>query len=90
MRFCHLATNEWMTYKELQKKLDDNFDFKCNECKKIIGEHVAVLAEGIFCKPCQLKTLSMLSDLIGDGNLYLIDANESAGNGNYANIGEPK
>jgi hypothetical protein len=68
MKFCHLATNEWMTLEEIQKKFDDGFDFKCNACNESIGEHLVVLTEGIqgiHCKPCQIKTLSEIMDILG-------------------------
>jgi|TARA_R100000049_G_C1955574_1_gene109470 DNA-directed RNA polymerase subunit RPC12/RpoP len=61
MRYFHIATGEWITDVELQNRLDQHFDFKCNDCKESIGEHIAVLAEGIFCKPCQQKILNTLT-----------------------------
>ena len=57
MKYNHIATNEWLTPKDIQERLDNKFDFKCNECKKSIDEHLAVLSEGIFCKPCQLSII---------------------------------
>ena len=52
MKIYHIATVEWITPEELQKKLNEGFDFKCNECHKSIGNNVKTLAEGIFCEDC--------------------------------------
>lgn len=57
MRYFHIKTNEWITSQELQKRLDKKFEFYCNECNKKIGNHISVLAEGIFCKKCQIKII---------------------------------
>ena len=46
-----------MDSEEIQKRLDEKFDFKCNECGKSIGEHLTVLAEGIFCPDCRNKIM---------------------------------
>ena len=64
MKFCHMATNEWMDTDEIQKRHDEGFDFKCNECHKSIGEHLAVAAQGVFCKPCQVKLIQDVEDII--------------------------
>lgn len=60
MRYTYLATNEILTEEDINIRLDEGFDFKCNECKKSCGDHVSVLAEGIFCKPCQMQIIEEL------------------------------
>lgn len=52
IRYFHIATQEYMNSEEVQKRLDEGFDFKCNECGESIGEHLKVLSEGIFCPKC--------------------------------------
>lgn len=64
MKYCHIATKEWITSEELQKRLNEEFDFFCNECGKEIGEHVKTLAEGIFCVDCFNKIMKDLSKKI--------------------------
>ena len=56
-KYFHIATKEYMDSEEIQKRLDEKFDFKCNECGKSIGEHLTVLAEGIFCPDCRNKIM---------------------------------
>jgi len=62
MKYYYADKKEWITSEELQSKLDKGFDFKCNECNKEIGEHVKVLAEGIFCVSCFNKILVGLAE----------------------------
>lgn len=64
MKYYHEATDEWMDEKELQKRINKRFDFKCNKCHKSTGSHVAVAGEGIFCKPCQEKIVKSLQDMV--------------------------
>lgn len=52
MKYFYIETKEWITDKELQKRLNDGFIFKCNNCHKNIGEHLKVVADGIFCSNC--------------------------------------
>lgn len=60
MKIKHIATNEWITSEELQIRLDEGFEFKCNECHNKIGDHVKTLAEGIFCEDCYNKIMEVL------------------------------
>lgn len=60
MRYFHTATNEWIESRELQRRLDKRFDFKCNECKKSIGSQLGVLAEGIYCPGCRDRIAKVL------------------------------
>lgn len=57
MRFCHIATEEWITSEELQRRLNEGFEFKCNECHEKISSHIKTLAEGIFCEDCFNKIM---------------------------------
>ena len=52
MKFYYIETKEWITSEELQKRLNDGYDFKCNECHKSICKNVKTLAEVIFCEDC--------------------------------------
>ena len=61
MKTYHIATKEWITPEELQKKLDERFKFKCNECHKEIGSHLKTLAEGIFCEDCFNKIMEEIT-----------------------------
>ena len=56
-KYFHIATKEWFTNQEMEAYLDRGFDFKCNECGKSIGEHLKVLADGIFCVNCFNKIM---------------------------------
>ena len=56
-KYFHIATKESMDSAEIQKRLDDKFDFKCNECGKSIEEHLSVFADGIFCPNCRNKIM---------------------------------
>jgi hypothetical protein len=58
--YFHIATEEWINSEELQKRLDKGFTFKCNDCHKIIGEHIKTLAQGIFCEECFNKLMGEL------------------------------
>ncbi len=62
MKIYHIATEEWVTLEELQKKLDEGFKFKCNECHKEIGNHLKTLTEGIFCEDCFNKIMGEIID----------------------------
>lgn len=64
MKFYHIATNEYLSADEIQERLDKYFDFKCNECKKSIGEHIATISVGIFCKDCRDNILKELKGVI--------------------------
>lgn len=71
MRYLHEATNEWMDEVELQERIDHRFNLKCNECHKTIGDHVAVAAQGIFCKPCQVKLVKDVQGIVeGAGGTF--------------------
>ena len=59
-----MATNEWIDSKDMQARLDKGFDFRCNECRKSIGNHVGVVSEGIFCQECKNK---LVKELMGMG-----------------------
>ena len=66
MKYFHIATNEWIDSKELQRRLDKKYNFQCNECHKRIGEHIGVIAEGIFCPNCKE---SIMNKLISQGGI---------------------
>ena len=57
MKYYYIEEEKWITAEELQKRLNEGFDFKCNECHKKIGNHVKVLPEGIFCVGCFNKII---------------------------------
>ncbi len=65
MEYYHTATKERISELEIQRRLDKHFDFKCNDCGEIIGNHLKVLAEGIFCVGCFNKLMDELTD--GEG-----------------------
>jgi len=60
VKHYYIEEKKWITSEELQKRLSDGFDFKCNECHKEIGDHVKTLAEGIFCVSCFNKIMGGL------------------------------
>ncbi len=62
MKYYYIETKEWLTSKELQKRLNEGFDFKCNECHKSIGNHIKVLADGIFCEDCFNKIMGEITN----------------------------
>lgn len=57
IKHYHTETKEWISSEELQKRFNERFDFKCNECHKEIGNHLKTLAEGIFCVDCYNEIL---------------------------------
>ncbi len=57
MKVYHENTKEWFNPEELQKRLDEGFEFRCNDCNEKVDEHLKTLAEGIFCIGCFNKII---------------------------------
>lgn len=61
-KYFYIETKEWLTSEEVQKRLDEGFNFKCNDCRRSVGDHLKVLADGIFCVDCFNKIMGVIKE----------------------------